>query len=363
MACTPTESTPMKGGDGPYSYAHNSSYQRQGVEIARVLINEAIAEKLDIDQFFSSSTSSKLFNIADLGCSVGPNTIIAVENIINSVKLKYQSFGPNQEVLEFQVFFNDHASNDFNTLFKSLPSDKKYFAAGVPGLFQGRLFPKASLHFVHSSYALHWLSKVPKELIDKKSPAWNKGRIFYNNAPNEVREAYSAQFSKDIESFLNVRAQELITGGLMTLIILCVPDGSSSQCSKFALFDLLGACLNEMSDVGLLSEDKVDSFNFPQYHPTRQELETLVKRNSCFSIERMEPLIFPERIRMALDVQMVILQLRAAWEELIKGHFGNDIIDELFDLFKKKIVESSFLSQSSVMPMLEIYVLLKRKIY
>jgi hypothetical protein len=77
----------------------------------------------------------------------------------------------------------------------------------------------------------------------------------------------------------------------------------------------------------------------------------------------MEPLIFPERIRMALDVQMVILQLRAAWEELIKGHFGNDIIDELFDLFKKKIVESSFLSQSSVMPMLEIYVLLKRKIY
>jgi hypothetical protein len=71
------------------------------------LVNEAIAEKLDINQLVFSSTSSKLFTIADLGCFVGPNTFIAVENIINYVKLKYQSFGSNQEALEFQVFFND----------------------------------------------------------------------------------------------------------------------------------------------------------------------------------------------------------------------------------------------------------------
>ena len=91
------------------------------MEAAKVLINEAIAEKLDLKQVISS----KLFTIADLGCSTGPNTIIAVENIMEAVKLKYQSFGSSQEALEFQVFFNDHVSNDFNTLFKSLPSDKQ----------------------------------------------------------------------------------------------------------------------------------------------------------------------------------------------------------------------------------------------
>jgi hypothetical protein len=72
------------------------------VETAKVLINEDIAEKLDINELISSSSSSKLFSIADLGCSVGPNTFIVVGNIIDSVKLKYQSFGPNnQGALEF----------------------------------------------------------------------------------------------------------------------------------------------------------------------------------------------------------------------------------------------------------------------
>jgi hypothetical protein len=267
----------MKGGDGPYSYTRNSSFQvrtslffllflfllnaidttliydfilqRQGVETAKALINEDIAEKLDINELISSSSSSsKLFSIADLGCSVGPNTIIVVENIMDSVKLKYQSFGPNnQGALEFQVFFNDLPSNDFNELFKSLPSsDRQYFAAGVPGRFQGRLFPKASLHFVHCSYALHWLSKIPKELVDKTSPAWNKGRICFTNASNYVREAYSTQFGKDMESFLNARAQELVCGGLMALIILCLPEVISGKCLALGLNDLLEACLNEM---------------------------------------------------------------------------------------------------------------------
>jgi hypothetical protein len=76
------------------------------VETAKVLINEDIAEKFDINELISSPCIFlKLFNIADLGCSVGPNTFIVVGNIIDSVKLKYQSFGPNQGALEFQVFF------------------------------------------------------------------------------------------------------------------------------------------------------------------------------------------------------------------------------------------------------------------
>ena len=35
-----------------------------------------------------------------------------------------------------------------------------YFVAGVPGSFYGRLFPRNSLHFAHSSYCLMWLSQV-----------------------------------------------------------------------------------------------------------------------------------------------------------------------------------------------------------
>ncbi|THF97749.1 hypothetical protein TEA_002855 [Camellia sinensis var. sinensis] len=111
---------------------------------------------------------------------------------------------------EFQLFFNDHASNDFNTLFTTLPPDRNYFAAGVPDSFYGRFFPKSSIHLMYSSFALHWLSKVPEELLDNGSLAWNKGKIHYTIASKEIADVYAAQFAKDMDTFFNARADEII---------------------------------------------------------------------------------------------------------------------------------------------------------
>ncbi|XP_028117644.1 probable S-adenosylmethionine-dependent methyltransferase At5g38780 [Camellia sinensis] len=116
---------------------------------------------------------------------------------------------------EFQLFFNDHASNDFNTLFTTLPPDRNYFAAGVPDSFYGRFFPKSSIHLMYSSFALHWLSKVPEELLDNGSLAWNKGKIHYTIASKEIADVYAAQFAKDMDTFFNARADEIIVGGIM----------------------------------------------------------------------------------------------------------------------------------------------------
>ncbi|XP_038678585.1 LOW QUALITY PROTEIN: loganic acid O-methyltransferase-like [Tripterygium wilfordii] len=218
----------------------------------------------------SSSFSSKIFRVADLGCSVGPNTYFAVQNIINSVKLKYQ-----ETDVEFQAFFNDQISNDFNVLY--LPSDREYFVAGAPGPFQGRLFPKNSIHFVHSSYSIHWLSSVPEELVDKDSSAYNKGKIYYTSAQEQVFEAYTAQFAKGITSFLNARAQEVVHGGFMALLIPCFPDGTPhSQCNVEAMFDLLEDSLMDLVNMGLVSEAKVDFFNLPMYRTSPQELKGLI---------------------------------------------------------------------------------------
>ncbi|KAJ4707027.1 S-adenosylmethionine-dependent methyltransferase [Melia azedarach] len=131
------------------------------MEAARELVNDAIAKKLGLGGL-GFDMNSCTFRIEDLGCSVGPNIFIAVQNIIEAVELKYQVEHQNPSALKFQVLFQDHYDNDFNTFFKTLPPSRKYFAIVVPGSFQGRLFPKSSLHFVHSSYALHWLSSVRK---------------------------------------------------------------------------------------------------------------------------------------------------------------------------------------------------------
>ena len=118
--------------------------------------------------------------VADLGCSIGPNTFVSVQNIIEAIELKYISKGENIETPKFMVFFNDQLSNDFNTLFISLPPNRQYFAAGVMGSFYGHLFPKASLHFIHSSYAQQWLSNVPKKL-------WMNGQLL------GIKEGFSTQ--------------------------------------------------------------------------------------------------------------------------------------------------------------------------
>ena len=102
------------------------------------------------------------FKLADLGCSSGPNTLLVVTNIIKNVHAICKN--KKQAAPEIQVFLNDLPDNDFNTVFKMVPpllsNMENCFISGVPGSFYTRLFPSKSIHLVHSSYSVHWLSKV-----------------------------------------------------------------------------------------------------------------------------------------------------------------------------------------------------------
>ncbi|KAB5516640.1 hypothetical protein DKX38_027288 [Salix brachista] len=136
----------MLGGDGPESYTLNSSYQKGVVDASMEMVDDGIMEKLDLKSLGFESTNDT-FRIADFGCSVGPNTFFAVENIMKAVEHKHHAQFNNSAALSgFQVFFNDVTTNDFNTLFKALHSNEKYFSAGLPGTFFGRLLPRSTLH-------------------------------------------------------------------------------------------------------------------------------------------------------------------------------------------------------------------------
>ncbi|KAM1241668.1 hypothetical protein ACFX13_047903 [Malus domestica] len=346
-----SEAYPMTGGDGPNSYAKNSIRQKLVVDAAKELLTKTIKQNLDLDICLPCDT----FHIADLGCSVGPNTFLSVENILEAVKFEYQSRGLSSQIPEFQAFFNDHTLNDFNMLFKSLPRNRNYYAAGVPGSFYGRLFPKASIHFFHSSLAVHWLSRVPKDVTEKTSRAWNKGRIHYSNSGDEVVRAYQAQYSEDMECFLHARALETVHRGLVVLTLLGHHNGDSHSLGNVTV-DILGSCLMDMARKGVVSEEKVDSFNIPSYCVSPQELEVIVERNGCFSIEALETLVYhvPEH-----GAKRSASTMRAATEGLIKQQFGEEILDELFSLYQQKIEEqiSIFESKKSVI----FFVVLKRK--
>ncbi|KAK3043460.1 hypothetical protein RJ639_002039 [Escallonia herrerae] len=81
--------------------------------------------------------------------------------------------------------------------------------------------------------------------------------------------------------------------------------------------------LNSM--IGIISEEKVDSFNMPLYFPSAQELERVIVMNNKFTIERMEFLSQPEK--ESFDPILKSLHMRAIAEGIIRDNFGPKIVD------------------------------------
>ncbi|KAM7270660.1 hypothetical protein ACFE04_029874 [Oxalis oulophora] len=323
----------MNGGDGAYSYSRNSKFQAGAADIARELLIKGIQENLTID------SNNQVFRIADLGCSVGPNTFTSVGTIIKAVENKFETLGLESNIPEFQVFFNDRDTNDFNTLFKNLPSPRQYMAAGVPGSFYNRLFPKASMNFLNSSYANQWLTNVPQEVTKEGSLAWNKGSITYAGSSIEVVEAYKAQFSKDMDKFFRDRSMELTEGGLLAILMPCRSDGTHPSESKMMQsFNWLGDALYDLAKQGIINEALVDSFNLPIFIPSPSELKDVVLKNDLLSIEILKKISYhvertPEVFKLAS------FGARAVFEGIVSQHFGSEIIDDLFAKYVEKMIE------------------------
>ncbi|KAG5611515.1 hypothetical protein H5410_022796 [Solanum commersonii] len=159
----------MNGGMGDASYAKNSLLQlvntaqtKGDPHDIKSITDEAIPS------LYNNLSPRETICIVDLGCSAGPNTFLPVSQLIQTIDKERKNKG--HKSLEFHVFLNDLPSNDFNTIFheslwkKNMGEDGLFdpancFVTGVAGSFYTRLFPSNSLHFVHSSYSLHWLFK------------------------------------------------------------------------------------------------------------------------------------------------------------------------------------------------------------
>ncbi|XP_047982997.1 loganic acid O-methyltransferase-like [Salvia hispanica] len=313
--------SPMNGGSGTYSYARNSTWQRNGALIVEDAVKEAVAESLDLAKLLCESNT---FVVADLGCSVGPNTFYAMETIIGAVQqLKCD------RSLEFQVAFNDRVGNDFNTLFASLPEhgrNRNYFAAAVAGSFYGRLFPSSSVHIAYSSASLNWLSKVPEGLTAEGSPAWNAAKIHYSGSSDAVARAYEDQFEEDMEVFFRCRAQEIAAGGLRLFNMAVVPS-KDVQHRIASLFTFIESILIDMVKEGVLAQERVDSFNIPIVFPWVEQVRRLLEKNKCFEIVKMEKV----EIAGKRDSKTSVMHIRAGLEGTLSNHFGSEIVEQVFE--------------------------------
>ncbi|XP_004298468.1 PREDICTED: jasmonate O-methyltransferase-like [Fragaria vesca subsp. vesca] len=358
----------MNKGNGETSYAKNSTVQRKTLSIATPIIEEAVLQLLG-----SNVMGIESMGIADLGCSSGPNTLLLISQIMDAIHAK------RSKVTELRVSLNDLFRNDFNSIFLSLPSfynklkqdyynngrDPNLFISAVPGSFYGPLFPRKSMHFVHSSFSVHWLSQVPDGLN-------NKGKIYVSKtSPQCVLDAYSMQFQKDFSVFLRSRAQEIVAGGRMVLSFMGRPSSDpTADEGTFYQFELLGQALMAMVSKGLIEEEKVNSFNIPYYASCVEELELVLEKEGSFSKDRLEAFgVDWDTDGIDLDLNMLerddqlitssgqrmANSIRVVTESMLEFHFGKWVMADVFHKYAELV--SKYLSNRTTIPKFRVFVI------
>ncbi|XP_047965855.1 loganic acid O-methyltransferase-like [Salvia hispanica] len=240
-------------------------------------------------------------------------------------------------------------TNDFNTLFRSLPPDRSYKAFAMPGDFHGRLLPPSSVHFAYSSYAIHWLTEVPKAAAGLKR--------LYGVERGEVYQAYLNQYERDLEAFLKCRAVEMVKGGIWLFSFLPTCWDPQKEFTIASVIELFRSSLDDMARKGKLSETKLDAFNFPYYIPTPERVWAILQKSNSFSIERIEIL----KSGTLLTVDGHVACFKAAHQNMLSHEFGAQTIDELFDLFKNKLQTSLVYANPSNDKTLVVVAILKLK--
>ncbi|XP_039119009.1 salicylate carboxymethyltransferase-like [Dioscorea cayenensis subsp. rotundata] len=268
----------MVGGAGETGYALNSKLQEKAITRTKDIMEKALKN-------INGELVSKGLVVADLGCSSGPNAFLNGDQVL------------------------------------------PYYVAGVHGSFYGRLFLRNSLHFVHSSYILMWLSQVPLG-IENGGVNINKGNIYISRtSPPIVSRLYLEQFKRGFLSFLQFRSQEIVNGGQMVLSFV---GRKSSDPSK--------AELCQFNDLGLLEEEKVNTFNMPLYAASQEEVQQVIQSEGSFHIEQMQilesnwdPFDDSDDDQVFHNVKSrhnVAKCMRAVYEPLLVGYFGQQAIDD-----------------------------------
>ncbi|CAN4083325.1 unnamed protein product [Withania somnifera] len=317
------------------------------------------------------ATKPKSIGIADLGCSSGPNTLSNIKDILDKIEGTCR-----KAVAEFRVYLNDLPTNDFNAIFQALPEfyqrlkqkgndnhenrgNSNIYVAAYPGSFYGRLFPQHCLHFIYSSYSLHWLSRVPRGLYDEDGNSLNKNSIYISEySPPGVSKAYFDQFQEDFSLFLQSRSDELVSGGKMVLILLGREGFNHVDRGNSFFWKILHQALTNLMTKGEVEKEKLDSYEVHFYAPSKEEIEELTRENGCFEVERLEMFEIEKIVGKGMSYgTTVAMTVRSIQESMVAHHFGEAIIEGLFKEYGRLVDEE--MTKEEIRPITLLLVLRK----
>lgn len=202
--------------------------------------------------------------IADYGAANGYNSLQPLKAVISAVRTRTR---PEHAIL---VTHTDLPDNDFTALFTTLANeadsylkgDRATFASAVGRSFYEQILPSGSVTLGWSSWATHWLSRVPAQIPDHIHIA--------HSADADARRAYSRQAAMDWHDFLAFRGREVAPGGRMVVVTLGLDD--AGQAGFGAVMEALAESLHILVERGTLRPEELRRMAVPTVGRSRKEL-------------------------------------------------------------------------------------------
>lgn len=174
-----------------------------------------------------------------------------------------------------------------------------------------------------------------------------------------VPEAYLRQFQEDFSLFLRSRSEELVTGGQMVLILLGRSSYNHVDRGNSFFWQLLTRSFSILISQGEVEEENLDSYDVHFYAPCKDEIEDEVRREGSFEMDRFE------MFEIGRDDEQdspsygaaVAMTVRAIQESMISHHFGGELLDSLFDNYRKIVEEE--VAKEEIRPITFVLVLKK----
>lgn len=187
--------------------------------------------------------------VADYGAANGFNSLLPIGAALAVLRKRTR---PEHSVL---VVHTDRPDNDFTALFHTLENDpdtylrkdRAVFASAVGRSFYAQILPSNSVNLGWSSWAIHWLSRVPCSF---------EGHIQVDYCADEnVRAAYAKQSAHDWHEFIAFRGRELCPGGRLVVMTMAISEDGDAGFQP--LLAAITDGLEELTADGFLTADEM----------------------------------------------------------------------------------------------------------
>ncbi len=203
-------------------------------------------------------------SIADYGAANGYNSLLPVGAAVGALRARTRADHP------ILVTHTDLPDNDFTALFTTLAEDPDSylardaatFAAAVGRSFYQQILPSESIALGWSSWATHWLSRVPAPIPDHIHIA--------HSTDEQAHRAYAARAALDWHDFLAFRGRELAPGGRLVVLTLGLDDDGLPGFAGVMAAMLAG--LHGMADAGTLRPEELLRMAIPTVGRTEEDL-------------------------------------------------------------------------------------------